>query len=101
MRNHWRPDASFFSKRTREQLVVIAVECGFAEAAGQLSTYKKADLVNGLTRYFHNTRTDTDPADQKARDWLPEAMLFPAVDANAPAEVEIEPESDDEVTDED
>jgi len=101
MKNHWRPDAAFLSKRNREQLVVIAVGCGFAEAAGQLSTYKKADLVNGLTRYFHNTRADNDPADQKARQWLPEAMLFPAVDPNAPAEAEIEPDSVDEVTDED
>jgi len=101
MRNHWRPDAAFLGKRNREQLVGIAVESGFAEAPGQLSTYKKADLVNGLTRYFHNTKTENDPADQKAREWLPEAMLFPAVDPGAPAEVEIEPDSGDEMTDED
>jgi ParB family chromosome partitioning protein len=101
MKNHWRPDAAFLGKRNREQLVGIANECGYAGSAGQLSAYKKADLVNGLTRYFHNTRTANDPADQKARHWLPEAMLFPAVDPSAPAEVEDEAECVDEVTDED
>lgn len=97
MKNHWRPDAAFLGKRNREQLVVIAVECGFAEAASQLSTYKKADLVNGLTRYFHNVKGDSDPVDQKARDWLPEAMLFPAVDPNMSTDEEV----DDEIEDDD
>lgn len=95
MKNHWRPDAAFLGKRNREQLLVIAVECGFADAASQLSTYKKADLVNGLTRYFHNTKTDSDPADQKARDWLPEAMLFPAIDPNMSTEEEVDDEIED------
>jgi hypothetical protein len=40
-------------------------------------------------------------AQRKAREWLPEAMLFPAVDPNAAAEVEDEPDSVDEMTDED
>ena len=30
MKNHWRPDAAFFGKRNREQLVGIAKECGYA-----------------------------------------------------------------------
>jgi ParB family chromosome partitioning protein len=103
MRHHWSPDAAFFSKRTREQLASIAIECGYAEGRGQLSSYKKADLVNGLARHFQSAKAATEPtpAQQKAREWLPAAMLFPAVDQDAPAEAEIEPESDDEVTDED
>jgi ParB family chromosome partitioning protein len=103
MRNHWHPDASFFSKRTRDQLVSIAIECGYAEGKGQVSSYKKTDLVNCLIRHFQSAKAAAapTPAQQKARDWLPDAMLFPAVDRDAAAETEIEPESDDEVTDED
>ena len=103
MRNHWSPDASFFAKRTRDQLVAIAVDCGYAEGQGQVSSYKKADLVNCLIRHFQSAKAAAapTPAQMKAREWLPEAMLFPAVDADAPVEVEDEPESDDEVTDED
>jgi ParB family transcriptional regulator, chromosome partitioning protein len=101
MRNHWQPDASFFSKRTRDQLVSVAIECGYAEGKGQVSSYKKTDLVNCLIRHFQSAKAAAEPtpAQQKARDWLPEAMLFPAVDRDAPAEAEIEPESDEEVTD--
>ncbi|MBV8978163.1 MAG: ParB/RepB/Spo0J family partition protein [Alphaproteobacteria bacterium] len=95
MKNHWRPDAAFLSKRNREQLLAVAVECGFAEGASQLSTYKKADLVNGLTRYFHSSKADGGAVDPKARDWLPEAMLFPAVDRDAPADTEVDEEAED------
>jgi hypothetical protein len=104
MKNHWRPDAAFFGKRNREQLVGIAKECGYAGNAGQLSSYKKADLVNSLIRHFQTAKGSTHAptaAAQKAQEWLPEAMLFPAVDLNARAEVEIESDSEDEVTDED
>jgi len=103
MRDHWSPDVSFFGKRTREQLVSIAIECGYAEGRGQLSSYKKIDLVNGLARHFQSAKAASEPtpAQQKAREWLPEAMLFPAVDRDAPAQTEDEAESDDEMTDED
>jgi len=102
MRNHWQPDASFFSKRSREQLVSIAIECGYAEGKAQVSSYKKADLVNCLIRHFQGAKAAAEPtpAQKKALEWLPEAMLFPAVDRDAPAETEIEAESDDEMTDE-
>ena len=46
MRNHWHPDRSFFERRSRDQLVAIAVDCGYAEGAGRVASYKKADLVN-------------------------------------------------------
>jgi ParB family chromosome partitioning protein len=103
MRNHWTPDRSFLERRTRDQLVGIATDCGYAEGTGQVSSYKKADLVNCLIRHFQTARTAAapTPAQQKARDWLPEAMLFPAVDADAPAETEDEADSVEEVSDED
>jgi ParB family chromosome partitioning protein len=103
MRNHWLPDASFLSKRNREQLAAIAVDCGYAEGKGQVSSYKKPDLVNCLIRHFQSAKAAAapTPAQCKAQQWLPEAMLFPAVDRDAPAQTEDEPDSEDEVTDED
>ncbi len=93
IRNHWRPDRSFFERRTRDQLVAIAVDCGYAEGAGRVASYKKADLVNCLIRHFESARAAAapTPAQQKAREWLPDAMLFPAVDPDATTE----PEDDD------
>ena len=103
MKNHWRPDAAFFGKRNREQLVGIAKECGYADGNGSLGSYKKAELTSSLVRHFVNAHSTAEPteAQRKAREWLPEAMLFPAVDPNAAAEVEDEADSVDEVTDED
>jgi hypothetical protein len=53
-------------------------------------SYKKADLVNCLIRHFENARAAATPtpAQQKAREWLPDAMLFPAVDPDATTESE-------------
>lgn len=103
MRKHWRPDAAFFSKRTGEQLVSIAKECGYAERYGMAGSYKKSELVAVLVKHFQSAATTDDPlpSQVKAREWLPEAMLFPAVDRDAPAESADEPESDDDMTDED
>ncbi len=98
MKNHWRPDASFLGKRNRVQLVSIALASGYADSAGQLSTYKKADLVNALARYFQSAKAESDPTEQqrKARDWLPEAMLFPAIDPNLPTQDEVDEENVDD-----
>jgi ParB family chromosome partitioning protein len=90
MRRHWQPDVAFFGKRNRDQLVEIALSCGYAEGRGQVSGYKKLDLVNALARFFQNAKAAAEPTAQqvKAREWLPDAMLFPAVDRDAPAEAE-------------
>jgi ParB family chromosome partitioning protein len=103
MKNHWRPDAAFFGKRNREQLVGIAKECGYADGNGSLGSYKKSELMSSMVRHFVNAHSTAEPteAQRKAREWLPEAMLFPAVDPNTAAEVEDEPDSVDEMTDED
>jgi hypothetical protein len=61
MHNHWHPDASFFSKRTRDQLVSIAIDCGYAEGKGQVSSYKKNDLVNCLIRHFQSAKAAAAP----------------------------------------
>lgn len=93
MRNHWRPDRSFFEKRTRDQLVSVAKECGFADGRSILGSYKKSELVSGLTKFFTDAQSAADPteAQEKARTWLPEVMLFPAVD---PDKVDVTDEAD-------
>jgi ParB family chromosome partitioning protein len=103
MKNHWRPDAAFFGKRNREQLIGIAKECGYADGNGSLGSYKKSELTSSLVRHFVNAHGTAEPteAQRKAQDWLPEAMLFPAVDPNAAAVAEDEAISVDEMTDED
>lgn len=85
MRNHWRPGESFFEKRSREQLLSIADECGFAQTRAYLSGYKKSELVSCLRMFFIDAlrAVEPTPAQEKARAWLPEAMNFPAVDPDA------------------
>jgi ParB family chromosome partitioning protein len=92
MRYHWHPDRSFLERRTRDQLVAIAVDCGYAENTGRVASYKKAELVNSLIWYFETARAaaTTTPAQQKAREWLPDAMRFPAVNPDASAKAEDE-----------
>jgi ParB family chromosome partitioning protein len=104
MRKHWRPDFSFFNKRNREQLAAIAKESGFIDGHGAIGSMKKADLVAALVKHFDNAMSATDPLPSqiKAREWLPEAMLFPAVDPSAPAETINDDEAiDDEIDAED
>jgi hypothetical protein len=59
-------------------------------AAGRVASYKKADLVNCLIRHFESAcaAATPTPAQQKARQWLPDALLFPAVDPDAASEPE-------------
>jgi ParB family chromosome partitioning protein len=96
MRYHWHPDRSFLERRTRDQLAAIAADCGYAESTGRVASYKKADLVNSLIRYFETARAAATPtpAQEKAREWLPEAMRFPAVNPDAVAEAEDEAHED-------
>jgi ParB family chromosome partitioning protein len=98
MKNHWRPDAAFFGKRNREQLIGIARECGYADGNGSLGSYKKSELTSSLVRHFVNAHSTAEPteAQRKAREWLPEAMLFPAVDRDAPVETDAEIDGEDE-----
>jgi ParB family chromosome partitioning protein len=92
MRYHWHPDRSFLERRTRDQLIAIAVDCGYAESTGRVATYKKSELVNSLLWYFDTARSAVTPttAQEKAREWLPDAMRFPAVNPDAVAEAEEE-----------
>ncbi|MCP5299051.1 MAG: ParB/RepB/Spo0J family partition protein [Chromatiaceae bacterium] len=85
MRTHWSPDRAFFEKRSRDQLIAIAKECGYADGRSALGSYKKSELVGGLIRFFAEAKSAADPtpAQAKARAWLPEIMSFPALDPDA------------------
>jgi ParB family transcriptional regulator, chromosome partitioning protein len=87
MRGSWRPDRAFFERRTTAQLLDLAQECGCADlyGIGRLRTYKKTELVGTLLRHFASAFEAQEPseAQRKARDSLPEVMLFPAVDPDA------------------
>jgi ParB family chromosome partitioning protein len=85
MRAYWRPDTDFLSRRTRAQLVQIVEESGLIDRMPDARGMKKGELVRTLERQFarvHDLSNPTD-ADLKARDWLPDAMRFPAVDPAA------------------
>jgi ParB family transcriptional regulator, chromosome partitioning protein len=88
MRYHWHPDRSFLERRNRDQLAALAVDCGYAENAARVASYKKAELVNSLIWWFESARASASPsaAQEKAREWLPDAMRFPAVDPDASAQ---------------
>lgn len=87
MRNHWKIDRTFLEKRTRDQLLEIAQECGCADlyGIGTLRTYKKSELIGSLLRHFTLAFDAAEPnaAQVKAKAWLPDAMLFPAIDPQA------------------
>jgi ParB family chromosome partitioning protein len=87
MRNHWKVDRTFLEKRTRDQLLEIATECGCADlyGIGTLRTFKKGELIGSLLRHFTLAYSAAEPnaAQEKARGWLPDAMLFPAIDPQA------------------
>ena len=77
MREHWAPDREFLSRRTLSQLSEITDEIG----SGIRAT-KKGDLVDALSGYFakaKNSKKQTE-LQQRACEWLPEAMQFPAID---------------------
>lgn len=85
MRSHWRPDEAFLGKRSRAQLGAIARECGFADGAGSVATYKKSELVTCLARFFQAASAAAEPTDaqRRAQDWLPGCMAFPATGPDA------------------
>jgi hypothetical protein len=94
MRAYWRPDAEFLNRRTLAQLSDIAREAGLST----IRNWKKSELVNRLLRHFEEAHAGVSdlPAYRKAREWLPEAMRFPAVDPSAEGESHQEefPEAD-------
>ncbi len=89
MRGRWVPDEDFLTRRRKDQLEAIARESGAVSRLGKLKDYTKSKLADALVRHFRRCAEDdtTLPADLRARghDWLPGAMLFPAVTSDVPA----------------
>ena len=80
MRAWWTPDASFLAVLRRDQIVPIAVESGAAERLHGLHDRSKKDIIEAVAAYFreHSDPENPDP-DQRAKEWLPGIMGFPAV----------------------
>ena len=103
LRNHWKPDRAFLSRRSKGQLIEIAKANGAAEGRGSLASYKKSELVEAIL--FHDSHArladSPTPEQRKALEWLPEAMRFPALDPDAQEAETHKPLEDDDVSDDD
>ena len=93
MRDHWRPDEAFLTRRRKDQLEDIAKESGASARIGRMKDYTKKQMVAALAKHFEASRDAGEAApehERKGRDWLPGAMLFPAVTADSAPEAEAE-----------
>jgi len=82
MRTHWTPGLWFLRRRSMSQLQGILKESGLSRLYGTGKGYKKSELVTAMAAYFAKVKglDICQPDQQVARDWLPEAMQFPAID---------------------
>ena len=101
MRAYWRPDTDFLARRTRTQLAQIVHESGLTARLGRPAGTTKAELVRKMAQHFTRVHDLSNPTDNdlKARDWLPDAMRFPAVDPAAQDDAD-EPTDNEEPADE-
>lgn len=94
MRDGWVPDEAFLTRRRKDQLEAIAKESGAIARLGRMKDYGKTQLAAALARHFQRcAEGDTTIPEEmrnRANAWLPDAMRFPAVTADAPAEPEAE-----------
>jgi len=95
MRDSWVPDEAFLTRRRKDQLEAIAKESGAIARLGRMKDYSKTQLAAALARHFQRCAEGdaTIPEEMRtlANAWLPDAMRFPAVTAEADAP---EPESE-------
>ena len=103
MRNWWTPDEAFLKRRNKGQLEQLMADSGTKKRFGALLQGKKANLVKQLAKYFKSLQTKKKLTDeeQAVREWLPEVMLFPAIDPDAvqlDAEDECEELEDDDLS---
>lgn len=98
MRDYWTADEGFLKRRNKVQLQQIMNESGASETLASAAEYKKGDLVGRLTKYFAKAKKAKKPTDAevKARNWLPEAMQFPAIDPDGKGIQEPEESYEDE-----
>lgn len=99
MKKHWIPGEWFLTRRTMGQLQSILHDSGLSRLFGNGKGYKKSELVPMMVRYFRKVRgmKSLKPDQQQARDWLPKAMSYPAIDPDAAKpEPQAEPEAESE-----
>lgn len=105
MRDGWVPDEAFLTRRRKDQLEAIAKESGAIARLGRMKDYGKTQLAAALARHFQRcAEGDTAIPEEmrnRANAWLPGAMLFPAVTADAPAEQDADIEADEHDNDTD
>ncbi len=85
MSKAWHPDEEFLKKRNKEQLAEIVETTQSTALFGSVANWKKGDLVQKLAEHFKrlfDNGTQT-PEEDTARNWLPQAMSFPAIDLDA------------------
>jgi ParB family chromosome partitioning protein len=95
MRDFWTPDEAFLNRRNKAQLEKLLTDSGTKKKFSSLIQGKKAELVKKLAKYFQSllTKKKLTDEEQQTRNWLPEAMLFPAIDPDAAARAQqVEPE---------
>src|ERR1035437_5290976 len=85
MRDFWTPDEAFLKRRNKAQLESILDASGAKKKFGNLLQGKKVDLVKKLAKYFQSllTKKKLTDEEQQTRNWLPEAMQFPAINPDA------------------
>ena len=90
MRVHWTPDEEFLERRSKAQLEAIVSEAGLRWKTEPDPKIKKSVLVTAIAKAFREARQMNDPDTRydQAREWLPEAMTFPATDPNAPGDLD-------------
>lgn len=95
MRDGWVPDEAFLTRRRKDQLEAVAKESGAIARLGRMKDYSKTQLAAALARHFQRcAEGDTTIPEEmrnRANAWLPDAMRFPAVTAEADTP---EPESE-------
>ena len=90
MRTLWTPDVWFLRRRSMAQLQGILKESGLSRLYGTGKGYKKSELVTAMAGDFAKVKglDICQPDQQVARDWLPEAMQFPAIDPDTDEKIE-------------
>lgn len=107
MRDYWRPDEGFLKRRNKVQLQALMNESGASAKLASAAEYKKGELVTKLSKFFDGAKSAQEPTDgdQKANNWLPEAMAFPAIDPDRKerevADMDEDSEDEEETFDED
>ena len=80
----WRADEAFLSKRNKAQLSNIVDATQSKALFGSVENWKKGDLVKKLATHLKRIfdKGAEIPEEEAAQNWIPEAMLFPAMEEN-------------------